>query len=416
MDKRTIHLFTDTYPLGWAEPFLEQEIKALADKFAQIIIYPLYPEAGIRKVPSNVTVEKPLLSFNPKHRMSLLLRGTLNLAPFFFAIKEFNDRQVWRNSKRLWIFFTYLLTFRAIFRNGKRLRHIARSMKRDEICYFYWGDKSVMALHYMKRFNHNFPFTVVKFHGSDLFEEAKGFLPFRSFIFPNIDLAICTTEYSIKYLTSRYPSHQPKSTLLNRLGTSYHAYNRIEPSESFNIASCSNIIELKRVDIIAKAIMDVAQNHTEQNFTWTHFGDGSEKERIIGLCAQHPKNLNITFAGRVPNEEIMQYYAHHRIDLFLHASRSEGACIVVMEALSFGIPVISTNVGGIPELITPKEGELLPIDLKPEQMAQAIDRHLALTKEEKEAKEKAARAQWERLCNADIHYRKLAEILHEKRH
>lgn len=414
MDKRTIHLFTDTYPLGWAEPFLEQELKALAEVFEQIIIYPLYPQEGIRKVPSNVQVEKPLISFDPKNKKALLLKGVFNTAPFLFAVKEFNDRRVWKSTKRLWIFFTYLLTFRAIFKNGCRLRKISKAMKKKDLCYFYWGDKSVMTLRFMKRFKAEFPFTLVKFHGSDLFEEAKGYLPFRSFIFPNIDLAICTTEYSIKYLTSRYPSHQPKSIMLSRLGTAPHDYKRIEPTGTFNFASCSNIIELKRVDYIANAVMDVAKKHPEQNFAWTHFGEGNEKDNIIALCENHPQNLSITFTGRVSNEEVLKHYAEHRTDLFLHASRSEGACIVVMEALSFGIPVISTSVGGIPELVTSKEGALLPADLKPGQMTKAIENHLSLSEVEKEEKEEAARKKWERNCNAETNHHKLAEHLHEK--
>ena len=53
--------------------------------------------------------------------------------------------------------------------------------------------------------------------------------------------------------------------------------------------------------------------------------------------------------GYIPHEKIQKYYK--TCDLLLHPSKYDGQPITIIEALSFGMPVISTNVGGIPLLV-----------------------------------------------------------------
>ena len=72
-------------------------------------------------------------------------------------------------------------------------------------------------------------------------------------------------------------------------------------------------------------------------------------EDILGL----KRDQSIISWGRVKKEDLPAYY--NTMDIFVFPTWSEGAPKVVMEASACGIPVISTNVGGIPELI--KAGE-----------------------------------------------------------
>jgi glycosyltransferase involved in cell wall biosynthesis len=53
-----------------------------------------------------------------------------------------------------------------------------------------------------------------------------------------------------------------------------------------------------------------------------------------------------------------------------------------MEAQSFGIPVIATDTGGVNELVAAGTGFLLPVDFKPEDLAEKICLYLKMTEEE----------------------------------
>ena len=62
---------------------------------------------------------------------------------------------------------------------------------------------------------------------------------------------------------------------------------------------------------------------------------------------------NISFLGHISNDEtIISYYDNAH--LFILTSASEGLPRSMIEAMARGLPVISTNVGGIPEIISPE--------------------------------------------------------------
>ena len=81
-------------------------------------------------------------------------------------------------------------------------------------------------------------------------------------------------------------------------------------------------------------------------------------------------NLNIEelviFAGHIEHSELLGYYANRNIDIVVLPSieigfgEHEGIPVSLMEAMSFGIPVISTMTAGIPELLSDGAGIMVP--------------------------------------------------------
>ena len=68
--------------------------------------------------------------------------------------------------------------------------------------------------------------------------------------------------------------------------------------------------------------------------------------------------------GHYPNEELLRYYGSNHVDLFINTSSTEGVPVSIMEAQSFGIPVIATDTGGVKEVVTEGTGSLLPVDFR----------------------------------------------------
>ncbi len=99
-------------------------------------------------------------------------------------------------------------------------------------------------------------------------------------------------------------------------------------------------------------------------------GDGPERCRIEAAAAA--AHLTLEMAGQVA--DMAPLYA--RADLVAIPSLSEGSPNVLLEALSAGVPVVATNVGGIPEMVQEGKSALLVPPSQPGLMAAAIQRVL----------------------------------------
>lgn len=78
-------------------------------------------------------------------------------------------------------------------------------------------------------------------------------------------------------------------------------------------------------------------------------GDGNDRERLEGIVRESHLEGNVTFLGRIPREETVMYY--RRANLFVLPSLNEGMSNAMLEALSVGLPIITTDTGGAKELV-----------------------------------------------------------------
>lgn len=85
-------------------------------------------------------------------------------------------------------------------------------------------------------------------------------------------------------------------------------------------------------------------------------GAGSE-EAALKKLAEELQLKNTEFAGRVEQEKMPEFY--DRADVYLNSSIVDNMPLSIIEAFSCGLPVISTNAGGIPYIVTHEETGLL---------------------------------------------------------
>ena len=434
-------LFSDTFPYGMAEPFLQQELPYLASRFSKVEIVPLYlPEAAAphRPLPDNVSLCKPLLRCNHKSVKGLLRYGLFGgrsscggsgSAMRGGLVRECFRKGAWRSLSKLRVLLSYWLIMRASLANREVMEHIIARADQGYLFYFYWGDKSVLILPFLKSFmaaqGRRVPLAVMRLHGSDAIEEAKGILPFREQIYGAVDYAVPVSGMIESYIKCRY-AVQPRNICTFRLGSPEGgrtlSWER-GPAGELHIVSCSNVVPLKRVEYIADAVALLAERlHNEggigdvKSLCWTHIGDGPQrvaleqhiKSRIA--AAGFPANLcRVEFKGAMPHREVLEYYRKNHIDLFIHASRSEGGPVVIMEAASFAIPVISTKVGAVDEMI-PQEW-IIPVEATPDALVDKVVEYLLLPDGKRLALKEQNRRVWEERWNAERNYAAFADFL-----
>ena len=82
-------------------------------------------------------------------------------------------------------------------------------------------------------------------------------------------------------------------------------------------------------------------------------------DKIQELVREHNPDWCCVLHGTVDNSVILDYYGHHQVDCLISVSESEGIPVSMMEAISYGIPVLATDVGGVSEIVTPQTGRLI---------------------------------------------------------
>jgi len=120
----------------------------------------------------------------------------------------------------------------------------------------------------------------------------------------------------------------------------------------------------KGIDVLIEAFARVQRGRL------VLIGDGDERPRLEALVEERGLVDRVLFAGWLTGPWTAQW----ALDALVVPSRSEGFGLVVVEAMLAGIPVVATDVGGLPELIEQeKTGLLVPAD-DPDALAGAIAR------------------------------------------
>lgn len=103
---------------------------------------------------------------------------------------------------------------------------------------------------------------------------------------------------------------------------------------------------LYNISCILQAFQKVQTERPEA--TLTLVGDGSEHESLVKMSEELGLQ-NVTFTGRVANEDIYSYL--HQADILLSAPKVDNMPVSLLEAMNAGLLVISSNVGGVPYMV-----------------------------------------------------------------
>lgn len=364
--RKTLVFVTGDYPYGKGEAFIEHEINYTASVFDEIMILTKasHPDEQHRQLPRNVKVIGGIVpkGFSFLSKLKTIFNGLFSIPSFvdLYFLREFFTHRVFRSKKRMSRFFSAYFTVKICLKS-KLYRDIFSS--ENTVFYYYWGTGLVSVLPFTQKKSSNI--YIARLHSGDVFEyQNADYLPLRKEIYSALDHIFPIGDVQKEYLNCKYPFVSSKITTA-RLGTIDMSIGPIPRNEGvITLVTCSRITPVKRLELMLEALKDA-----KKEFVWHHFGgknflnDGSYYGFLEKLSEKLPKNVKVVWHGAVPLSEILFFYKNNPVDLFINTSIFEGIPVSIMEAMSFGIPILATNVGATREAVTDASGKLISPDI-----------------------------------------------------
>lgn len=347
-------LLTSCFPYDTKETFIENEINFHSKHFEKIIILAqeLSPSVtDARPIPDNADAFNIAKKDKKIARYGDVLKGGLRFLTPSDACKSDKARIGKSISKKVFCEYFEQRSQRQFKESLDILKKYDFTQFDEVVIYSYWFfancRTAILLKEYLKSFGINAK-VYSRAHGYDLYDYVNklNYLPLRAYMAKDVEKIFTCSENGSNYLKEIIPEYADKIEC-SYLGTVDNGLSYYD--KTFHFVTCSRTVEVKRLDRLIEAISALKDNVGE--IYWTHIGDGPMQEKIKSLCNEKLGFMNVEFLGNLNYSQVNEYYRTHPVNLFVNASRSEGLPVSIMEAISFGIPVLATDVGGTGEII-----------------------------------------------------------------
>lgn len=403
---KTCILITNRDPFNFIGSFLEEEIKQLSfvfDKVYCVSIDASKKSVRLRPVPDNITIF-PLGNSHSKIKYLLY-----SLAGIISPSKDLKIKS--KSIRRILTELYCRGRAKIIYKQILRRLDISKLKDENVSVYSFWFSYQAISAWLLKDKLKKAGINVLavsRAHGYDLYHyrNPAGFLPFQDVSIKNLNGVYPCSDNGAEYLKGLYPELSGKIKTA-RLGTADYGLGNTESKEFNNpdklwvFLTCCNFKPLKRMPLFAKAFVRLCE---QTNCKWICVGAGAEFQTVKDIINEHGKQDFVWFTGEIENSELMKIYKNNRVSYFCNVSTTEGVPVSVMEALSFGIPVIATDVGGTGELVNQSVGALISSDIDENLLYDILKQNTNIEEKEYIEKRKAARKVWEASASAENNY------------
>lgn len=136
--------------------------------------------------------------------------------------------------------------------------------------------------------------------------------------------------------------------------------------DTFTVLHIGRFMDVKNHELLLRSFARFKGQHSDARLQL--LGDGELKENMMQLAGQ----LNITDAVEFAGLQSNVYPWLHNADVFILPSKFEGMPMTLIEAMGTGLPIIASNVGGIPDMLSSQKEALL-IEPKEEKIIEALE-------------------------------------------
>ncbi len=389
-------LYTAQFPYGLGEQFIETEIHYLAAAFPEVFIFPANGSGKQRALPANVRVIQLEDAKNYSTRKGLAALGIW----IFDCIGD----TLTQRDKKLALSSLLRLSHSAEvlyqFLSAQKLLHAVH--------YTYWFDDWSTRLSVLAS-NGMISGYVSRAHRFDLYHDRRkeGFIPYRLFQLKYVSKLVLISQDGKKYMEKHFPQYNDKYEL-SYLGVENNLPFKAEVNTNpqYLVVSCSRMVDIKRVDLMVKSLAQIKHLPIK----WVHFGGGELFEEVKKMAEVFlPGNIEWELKGMIANTDVLEYYRNNAVDLFLNLSMSEGLPVSIMEVVSYGIPVLATDVGGTKEIVNSITGKLVPSEINPNDVAHEIASLLNTYSRDKILRERIYQF-WNSNFNSQVNYLNFTQL------
>ncbi|HKI46946.1 MAG TPA: N-acetyl-alpha-D-glucosaminyl L-malate synthase BshA [Balneolales bacterium] len=194
---------------------------------------------------------------------------------------------------------------------------------------------------------------ITTLHGTDItiVGSDSSYLPVVTFSINESDGVTAVSQYLREETNKRFDIHKDIRVIPNFVDTERfkrtareHFRKAICPNDEFIIAHVSNFRKVKRVGDVIRVFSKVLESGIPAKLLLV--GDGPDRQNAEDICRELNTCKDVRFLGKQEKVEEVLSIA----DLFIMPSGSETFGLAALEAMSCSVPVISSNIGGLPEL------------------------------------------------------------------
>lgn len=369
MRRNHVLVLTTTFP-RWKQDttprFVYELSSRLSSAFPVTVLAPHHPGAKKREKAGKMNVRR-FTYFYPKRLQRLCYGGGIipNMRASFLAKMQLP-----------------LLFFSAFFSASSKM-----SKEDVTLIHAHWILPQGLIGALLAR-KYDTPF-LVTIHGSDLFALQNPFFKkIQRFVLNSATVITVNSEATKSELFRKFPKTRKKTRIIPMgVDTASFMFKKAKKPDEYKknkiILSVGRLSDQKGLQYVVDALSPIIEKEPLSKLLI--IGEGPYKKELRRKIKEKNLTGHVEFLGALPKEQIAKYYSFADVFVFPSLSTKTGTealGLALMEAMATGCPVIGSDIGGIPSLITPNKTGLLVKQKNPAQLSTAI---LTLIKERKKA-------------------------------
>lgn len=236
-------------------------------------------------------------------------------------------------------------------------KYLSQNPPADEVAFFH---TLFTCYHYLKNRKTNQHVVLVLHTNGDSFKMSRIYYPRlektkyyqellekERFVLENVDRIVFVAQKPREVFLELHPFVNPDKVFCVYNGVKNYTVEHInsEMGGALEICCVASITNRKGQHFIVEALEKMAH---KPNVHFTFVGNGADRSVLESQVAANGLQQYITFAGVTSNVDSFLVNS----DIYILPSEDEGLPMAILEAMRASLPIVSTPVGGIPELLT----------------------------------------------------------------